>query len=547
MSKQGLEKIKAIVSSEYFYTDENEVNLRSQFSIPYSKKPLGYVYPADRDQLQTIIKIANEYKIPLWPVSKGKNWGYGSATAVRENNLIVGLERMNQLEVNTELAYAIIEPGVTYRQLHQYLQDNNIPLAADPIDGTADASVLGNALDRGHGGTNYGDHYSTLCGLEVLLPNGTTMKTGGGPDNNQAFHTYKWGVGPSIEGLFSQGNFGIVVSAGIWLMPKHEHCVSVSLELADDQTMAEAVNAIRQLQLEGIIESKLTIANDYFMLSAAIDYPDELAPNGFLDDSAMGELRKRHNVPKWSAVAAIYGDSLTIKAKKRQIKKRLARFGQLFFLGDKMSNFIERVVNEKQAEPPRTNLYTIAGSLLEKVTKKSIKFFELAPNAHEHHKGIPSDFFVENSFFGDPACFASYGSAKEINLAEHRKGKIWFAPVVPLDGNQALFVINGCKAIFHKHRFDFASGLLLFNPRTVIAIAKITYLKDDDEHRERAQQLFDELHQWCVEHGYQVYRTNVAHMEQVTECAPEFKQFLNQIKEKVDPNNIIAPGKYGVG
>ncbi len=55
---------------------------------------------------------------------------------------------MNRIiEVNADLAYAVIEPGVRYRQLHEYLQKQQIKLAVDPIDDTAHASVIGNALD----------------------------------------------------------------------------------------------------------------------------------------------------------------------------------------------------------------------------------------------------------------------------------------------------------------------------------------------------------------------------------------------------------------
>lgn len=203
MEKIRLEAIREIVGDNWFFAEGNEFEARAEASIPYSKKPLAYVYPANRDEIKAILHIANRENIPLWPISKGKNWGYGAGTSVREGNVILGLDRLNHIEVNVDLAYAVIEPGVTYRQLHQYLKENNIPLAADPIDGTADASVMGNALDRGHGGTDYGDHYGNLCGLEVILPNGETLSTGGGPENNKALHTHKWGVGPSIEGMFS--------------------------------------------------------------------------------------------------------------------------------------------------------------------------------------------------------------------------------------------------------------------------------------------------------------------------------------------------------
>lgn len=329
-------------------------------------------------------------------------------------------------------------------------------------------------------------------------------------------------------------------------MPRHPHCVSVSLELDSDDKLVQAIAEIRQLQLEGIINSKLTIANDYFILSATTDYPSELAAKEYLDDEAMSELRRRHQVVAWSAVAAIYGDSLTIATRKKQIRKRLGGLGPLFFVGDKLSDFIQKVV-EKSRPAAAASPYRMLGRVLTRISGKSLRAFEMVPNIHSHHKGVPSDFFVEHSFFGEPACFTSWDTQGEINLAEHRKGKIWFAPVVPLTGEHALTVINGCRRLFHHYGFDFASGLLLFNPRSVIAIAKITYLKADAEQSERAWQLFTALHQWCVEQGYQVYRTNVAHMEQVTECAPVYKDFLNRLKVAVDPDNIIAPGKYGVG
>lgn len=544
----GLDKIREIVSDQWFFAGAEDIGTRSEASIPNATTPLAHVYPKDRDQIRDIVKIANQYGIPIWPIGKGKNWGYGAGTAVRPDNLILCLERLdNIIEVNAELAYAVIEPGVTYRQLHEYLVEKGYELAVDPVDGTADGSILGNALDRGHGGTDYGDHYSTLCGLEVILPNGKIMQTGGGPENNQAWHTYKWGVGPIVEGMFSQGNFGIVVKAGIWLMPRHRNCVSVSLEIDTDEQFSEAVDAFRELELKGVIDSKLTVANDYLMISISSDYPHHLAPDGYLTDESMAILRKQYNTTRWIAAAAIYGDWWTIFAKKRQIRKALSGYGKLMFLGDRLSRFLARVAEESLAPNPSTNLFSLSGRLLVKMTGKPMRMLESAPHVHEHHKGVPSDYFIERAFFGDPPCLASFGKGDEINLGEHRKGKMWFAPVVPMVGHQALFVINGCKTLFHQHGFDFAAGLLLFNPRTVITITKITFDKEDPEHRQSAQALFDALHAWCIEHGYQVYRTNVTHMPTVTECAPTFKWFLNEIKQKVDPNNIIAPGKYGVG
>jgi 4-cresol dehydrogenase (hydroxylating) len=81
------------------------------------------------------------------------------------------LERMKKIEmVDEKLGYAVIEPGVTYRDLNGYLKDNKLALWSDCAGSTESASVIGNALDKGRGVTPYADHFGALCGMEVVLP-----------------------------------------------------------------------------------------------------------------------------------------------------------------------------------------------------------------------------------------------------------------------------------------------------------------------------------------------------------------------------------------
>ncbi|MBK8576175.1 MAG: FAD-dependent oxidoreductase [Elusimicrobia bacterium] len=166
----------------YVVVDSEDVEKRARCIIPSVQRAAAFVYPADVDQLQKVLRIATDHRIPLWPCGKGKNWGYGSATPAKEGAVVVVLERMNRiLEVNETLAYAVVEPGVTYRQLHEHLQKRGIQLWLDCTDGPADGSVMGNALERGIGETPYGDHFENICGMEVLLPDGKLLRTGGAP------------------------------------------------------------------------------------------------------------------------------------------------------------------------------------------------------------------------------------------------------------------------------------------------------------------------------------------------------------------------------
>ena len=94
-------------------------------------------------------------------------------------SMILDLSRMQAIEANEELAYAVVEPGVTYVTLYKFIQDKRLKLWIDCTD-PGWGSVLGNALERGVGYTPFGDHAAQLCGLEVVLANGEVIRTGMG-------------------------------------------------------------------------------------------------------------------------------------------------------------------------------------------------------------------------------------------------------------------------------------------------------------------------------------------------------------------------------
>ena len=112
------------------------------------------------------------------------------------------------------LAYAIVEPGVTYLDLYKFIQDKKYPLWIDCTD-PGWGSVLGNTLEHGIGYTPYGDHAGHQCGMEVVLADGEVLRTGlGAMDGNPAWPLYKYAFGPTLDGLFMQSNFGVVTKIG---------------------------------------------------------------------------------------------------------------------------------------------------------------------------------------------------------------------------------------------------------------------------------------------------------------------------------------------
>ena len=109
------------------------------------------------------MRICNEFEIPVWPFSTGRNVGYGGTAPRAPGSIGTEMDRhMNKiLSVDVEGAYALVEPGVNFFDLHDCLVKNK---SGDKlwIDGPdlEIGSVLGNTVEPGVGHTPYGNHYS---------------------------------------------------------------------------------------------------------------------------------------------------------------------------------------------------------------------------------------------------------------------------------------------------------------------------------------------------------------------------------------------------
>lgn len=231
--------------------------------------------PASREQVQTCVRIANRHGIALYPISSGKNWGYGSRVPTADNTALLDLGRLNRiLDYSEEHAYVTIEAGVTQRQLFAFLEQRGSRLMMDCTGASPDCAVVGNTVERGFGHTPYGDHFANICNLEVVLADGSCIETGYGSfDKVAATPTYRWGVGPILDGLFSQSNFGIVTRLTMWLMPQPEYFQAFFFSCKEASQLGQVIDALRPLRLDGTIKSACHIGNDYKVISGIQQFP----------------------------------------------------------------------------------------------------------------------------------------------------------------------------------------------------------------------------------------------------------------------------------
>ena len=543
---QAIVELRAAVGPEHVLLGSEAVARHSRDTIPWQWICSAVVYPSSRDEVCAIIRIAAQHGLPVWTFSKGKNWGYGASMATEDGAVIIILERMNRiLEVNEELAYAVIEPGVTYRQLSDHLKSRAIKLWTDCTDSTPEGSILGNALDRGLGHTPHGDHFGNLCGLEVVLANGDVIQTGGAPPEAPAWHTFKWGTGPYVEGLFSQSNFGVVTRAGVWLMPEPEAFQAFFCDIERETDLPAVVDSLRRLALAGALRGTAHLINDVLFTAMVMPYPHDLRDGqSYLSDKARQNLRSRHGINPWTLSSGLYGTAAQVRANRALIRRELRRYGKLTFVSrsdlptlDRLGRLVKRM--------QRAPLLSWLGGLLKNwlIGRAPMEVFELIPNAVSILQGVPSEFIVRFAYFksrdGRPR--------SDVNPVRDGCGLIWFAPIVPLTGSHVDRLFDLCRPVFREHGIDFSVSLIVVNPRSAVALMEIFYDKADPAETARASALYEELCRVTVREGYQQYRTNVGHMPRIMEAVPQYQHMLDTVKKVLDPRGILAPGRYGLG
>ncbi|RYZ37563.1 MAG: FAD-binding oxidoreductase [Myxococcaceae bacterium] len=231
--------------------------------------------PADTAQIQACLRIAQAHGVPVYPVSAGRNWGYGSRVPPGDGSVLLDLGRMNRIvEHDEQLAYLTVEPGVTFRQAHAWLREKDSSTFITTIGGSPDASLVGNALERGDGRGPHADIFQHVCALEVVLPTGEVVHTGHARfPGAHAAPVFRWGLGPVLDGLFSQSSLGVVTRMTFWLARKQPYLREFFCAVNDDAHLWSAVDRLQALALDGTLKGSFFFWNDLKAFSVTQQYP----------------------------------------------------------------------------------------------------------------------------------------------------------------------------------------------------------------------------------------------------------------------------------
>ncbi len=256
------DEFRQIVGDEWFLDTPEDLVVYSYDGFLPEFKPSGVIVPGDRDEISKIMRVANREKINIIPRGAGTNI-CGSSVA-REGGIIIAFHRLNKiLEIDRESMCAVVQPGVVNADLQKAVAGYGLMYPPDPASmfvSTIGGNVALNA--GGPRGVKYGVTRDYLLGLEVVLPSGEVINTGGKALKNVS--------GYDLTRLMcgSEGTLGILTEIIIRLVPlapARATLQAIYSNLDDAATTVSAIigSGIVPATLELIDRTVLDVISDY--------------------------------------------------------------------------------------------------------------------------------------------------------------------------------------------------------------------------------------------------------------------------------------------
>lgn len=466
-------------------------------------RPSAVLWPGSTEDVQAIVRIANEYLIPLHAFSTGMNLGYGGSAPRVAGSVLLHLgKRMDRvLEIDERLAYAVVEPGVDYASLYRAVQGSGAKLMIDPTE-LDWGSPLGNTLDHGVGYTPYAAHAMWRCGMEVVLADGSVLRTGmGGMPNSDAWHLYQGGLGPSVEGLFEQSNYGICTRMGIQLMPAPPESLSFVISFENEGDLAAIMDTTLPLRIGMAPLQAAPIVRNVTFDAACVSTRDHWYDGeGPLPREAYQAMMTELDLGYWNVYGTCYGPRWLID---RYIE--MIRDAYLAIPGARFDTTETVVPGTRRAE--------------------------LLGARDQLNNGIPNRH--------SSAVFDWFPNA----------GHFFYAPVSSPSGEDAAAQFADTKRISDSYEIDYLAQFII-GLREMHHICLPLYDTADPDSRARTLEMTRELIRAGAERGYGIYRAHNVLADQVADTYSfgdhAQRRFNERIKDALDPNGILNPGKSGI-
>ena len=266
-----IREMEGIVGKENVSVSRANAELYSYDASLARGKPGVVVFPADSQEVARVVGAAHQAGIPFVPRGFGTNLSGG--TIVTVEGLVVCLSRLNRiLGMYPESRYAVVQPGVTNLELQDALATIGFFYAPDPA--SQKVATIGGNTGENSGGPRclkYGVTTNHILGMEMVMPDGAIVRTGGAPLDPPGYDLRGAVVG-------GEGTLGVVTEITVRILPLSESIITM---LATYDSIADAATSVSDIISAGILPTTLEMM-DAMIIKAVEDsyacgYPRDAA------------------------------------------------------------------------------------------------------------------------------------------------------------------------------------------------------------------------------------------------------------------------------
>lgn len=513
------------------------------------------------DEIKAMLDLANqcasneELSFSLYPISTGLNWGYGTSqpAGLTPKIILLDLRRLNKItHFDNDLGIVTIEPGVTQQQLSDFLSDYNLQSPDDnqhqymvPVTGAGpDCSILANAIERGYGITPHTDHFYAVTNLQGYWANGTPYQSAinelDGSNEKLTNKTFKWGLGPYLDGLFTQSNLGIVSQLTVRLAQKPASFTSFFIQLNDDNLLEKSVPLIRKIlqDYDGIVGA-INLMDQRRVISMFAKQPireeagNRRGNHQVMDDHQIHLLSKQLRTPKWTVVGSIYGSLSVVKAVQKDIN---ALFKQIP---------CKRIYSNSLAINLANKLLKVTpNNLINKVPLLSTLSAQLTSfnKGKEIMLGKPNKVALNLCYWRN----SKDKEWQERSLSPEKDGcgLLWYAPLIPMKVSKIREFVDFVRSTCPQYNIEPFITMTNLKHDCVDSTIPIVFDLNNPEAVIDAHNCLDVLVEEGLKRGFVPYRLNIDQQQSVLNKDSDFWQTVNKLKETLDPNHILSQGRY---
>jgi glycolate oxidase len=252
-------RLKEIIGDKNVVTDKVGLFAYGYDATLLSGETSGIVFPTTTEQVVELVKYLNEQDIALVPRGAGTNLSGG--TIPTDKTVTINFSRMNKiLEIDTENFVAVVEPGVVNYDMQVELEKKGFYYPPDPA--SFKASTMGGNLGECSGGPRcfkFGVTRDYILGLEVVLPNGKVIQTGG--------RNFKSEPGYDLTRILvgSEGTLGLITKMIVRVLPKP---AAKKTMLAIYSKVEDASQTVADIVAAGIVPTTLEMMDNLLINTA---------------------------------------------------------------------------------------------------------------------------------------------------------------------------------------------------------------------------------------------------------------------------------------